>query len=164
MLQRYSTNACGFSVLYTRQLWMLAAPESVKYASSVHQPIVMLFHLIEYPNSQNLGESQSQEVSALDYILTCRDTVTKLLAVFSRHFLTTLLSASKFLEHCTSHVLQSPTWIAPSASLSWQQQRLLRDVNSFDVTPKNLYLQISPSFFFDTEDVISPLVSRIHFM
>ncbi|GFY59714.1 hypothetical protein TNIN_152101 [Trichonephila inaurata madagascariensis] len=110
------------------------------------KPVVLIFYLIEYPNSQNLDESQSQEVSALVYIPTCRDTIAKLFAVFSRHFLTTLLSASKLLENCTSHVQQWPTGIASSALLSWQQQRLLRDVNSFDVTPKNLYLQISPSF------------------
>ncbi|GFW61313.1 hypothetical protein TNCV_4136311 [Trichonephila clavipes] len=30
-----STNACGFSVVHTRQLWVLTAPENVKYASSV---------------------------------------------------------------------------------------------------------------------------------
>ncbi|GIY53360.1 uncharacterized protein CDAR_39701 [Caerostris darwini] len=37
-----------------------------------------------------------------------------------------------------SYVQQPPTWIAPFAPLSWQQQRLLRDVHFFDVTAKNL--------------------------
>lgn len=37
--------------------------------------------------------------------------------MLSRHFHTTLLSALKFLEHCTHHVQQTPTQIAPFCSI-----------------------------------------------
>ncbi|CAL1278794.1 unnamed protein product [Larinioides sclopetarius] len=64
--------------------------------------------------------------------------ITGLFAVFSRHFLTTLLSASKLLEHCTPHVQKPPTFNAASAPLLGQQQQLLRGVHFLDVTSKNL--------------------------
>ncbi|GFY77916.1 hypothetical protein TNIN_129151 [Trichonephila inaurata madagascariensis] len=59
------------------------------------KPVVLLFHLIEYPNSQNLCKSQSQEVLVLVYVATGRDTVAKSFAVLSRHFHTKLLFAAK---------------------------------------------------------------------
>ncbi|GIX69097.1 hypothetical protein CEXT_347051 [Caerostris extrusa] len=127
--------------IHTRQLWVLTAPESVKCALSVQstsvKPIVLLFHLIVY-QIRKTSASRSQEVSVLAYVATCRDTVSELFTNAFRHCRTTLLSASKLLVHCTPHVQQPPTWIAPFAPLSWQPQRLLRDVHFFDVTPKNL--------------------------
>ncbi|GIY44346.1 hypothetical protein CEXT_162941 [Caerostris extrusa] len=147
-----STNACGFSVVHSarERVGVNSARERVGVNSSRERemrficpkhsvkPIVLLFHLIEY---QIRKTSARVEVRRFQFLLMLQ-LVWIPFQSYSQCFPDTAVRhsclPSKTSRALHSHVQQSPTWIAPFAPLSWQQQRLLKDVHFFDVTPKNL--------------------------